>query len=155
MRKECQRINNYHSFIIVLIISDKLPVIAWLLAPWSLKNCSLISPQSLASMINIWCWTSSLPQRLRTWILLKRYPFLLPLPLQWMNLQEYLSLKIHQADLADPTHQTFCLLCGFQIDLLLHIPPHKRKTIQNTTLIWIYFPHIIRQLLTIKSLPKC
>ena len=45
-----------------------------------------------------------------------------------MNLQEYLSLEIHQADLAAPTHQTFCLLCRVQRDLLVLPPVDKIRT---------------------------
>ena len=43
-----------------------------------------------------------------------------------MNIQKYFSLKIHQADLAAPTHKTLCLLCGVQGDLL--VPPPIEKT---------------------------
>ena len=42
-----------------------------------------------------------------------------------MNLQTYFSLKIHQADLAAPTNETFCLVCGFQRDLLV-LPPVEK-----------------------------
>ena len=35
-----------------------------------------------------------------------------------MNLQEYLSLKIHQAEIAATTHETFCLIWGVKRDLL-------------------------------------
>ena len=72
-----------------------------------------------------------------------------------MNIQIYFSLKIHQTDIAAPTQQTFCLLCGVQIDLLVHIPDHKYKTVQATTFIWVYFMQMIRQILTMKTLPKC
>ena len=37
------------------------------------------------------------------------------------------SLKIHKADLARSTHQTLCLFCGVQRDLIVKIPPHKVK----------------------------
>ena len=110
---------------------------------------------SISGLLKLCCWTSSLPQRLQTWNLIQRHPFLLRSPFQWMNLQKYFSLKIHQADIEAPTHQTFCLLCRFHRDFLLHIPPHKVKTVQTTTLIWVYFPQMIRQLLTMKTLPKC
>ena len=40
-----------------------------------------------------------------------------------MSLQKYCSLKILHADLADPTHQTLCFLCGVHRDLLVHAPP--------------------------------
>ena len=59
----------------------------------------------LSGMLNMWCHNSSLLQRLQTWKLLKIYLFLLALPLQCMNLQKKLSLKIHQSDLAVPTHK--------------------------------------------------
>ena len=72
-----------------------------------------------------------------------------------MNLQIYFSLKIHNADLAISTHQKFCLICGFQRDLPIHIPPHKSKTVQTTTFIWVYFLQMTRQLLTMKTLPRC
>ena len=64
-----------------------------------------ISTQSLPGLLKMGCLTSYLPQRLITWTLLQRYRFLLPFPLQWMNLQKYFSLRIHQDDLASPTHQ--------------------------------------------------
>ena len=47
--------------------------------------------------------------------------FLLQSPLQCMNFQKYLSPKIHQDDLATPTHETFCLLCG--VHRYLRVPP--------------------------------
>ena len=72
--------------------------------------------------------TSSLPQGLKTLTLLQRYPFLLPLTLQYINIQKYFSLKIHQDDLASPTHETFCLLCGLQRDLLTPPPVEKIRT---------------------------
>ena len=37
-------------------------------------------------------------------------------------------MNIHQTDLATPIHQTLCLLCGPQRDLLVNISPHKVKT---------------------------
>ena len=64
-------------------------------------------------------------------------------------------MKIHQAYLVAPTHQTFYLLCGVQRDILVHIPPHKGKTVKNTTFVWVYFLQMTHQLLTIKILPKC
>ena len=64
-----------------------------------------------------------------------------------------ISLRIHQADLAIPTHQTFCLQCGVQRDLLIHIPPHKVKTVQTTTFTWVYFPQMTCQLLTMNPPP--
>ena len=145
MPRECRRIR--------LLIH--LPEIARLVNPRSLKNCSPISPQFLPGLLKLLCWNYLLPQRLKTLTLLKIYPFLIQFPLQWMNLQKYCSLKILQAYPVAPTRQTFCLLCGFQRDLLVHIPPHKFKTVQTTTLIWVYFPQMTRQLLTIKTLPKC
>ena len=41
---------------------------------------------------------------------------------------KYFSLKIHQTDLAAPTHQTFCLICGIQRDLLFPFPVEKTWT---------------------------
>ena len=67
-----------------------------------------------------------------------------------MNPQKYCSLKIHQTELADPTHQTLCLLRRVQRDLLVHTPPQKGKTAQTNTLIWVYFLHMTRQILTMK-----
>ena len=64
-------------------------------------------------------------------------------------------MKIHQAGLSAPTHQTFFLLCVFQRDLSVHIPPQKGKTVQTTTSVWVYFPHMTLQLLNMKTLPKC
>ena len=72
-----------------------------------------------------------------------------------MNLQIYFSLKIKHSDLAVPTHQNLCLLCIVQRDLLNHIPPQNIKTVQTITFIWVYFPQMTRQLLTMKTLPKC
>ena len=72
-----------------------------------------------------------------------------------MNLQKYFSPKIHQDALADPTNQTLFLLYVVHRNLLVHIPPHKGKTVQTTTLIWLYFLQMKRQLLTMKTLPKC
>ena len=109
----------------------------------------------ISVLLKLCCWPSSFPQRLKNWTPLRIKPFLLPSPLQCMNLQKYFSLKIHYNNLASPTHQTFCILCGFQINLLLRIPPHKGKKFQSTTLIWIYFPQMTPQILTIKTLPKC
>ena len=128
MQTECQRINTSRSFLTVLIISRKSTVMDQSLTPWSLKNCSPIDPQSLPGLLNLWCWTSSLPHMSKTWTLLQIYTVLILFPLRWINLQKIWSLKIHQSDLAAPTHQTFCLLWGFQRDLLVHIPPHKGKT---------------------------
>ena len=71
-----------------------------------------------------------------------------------MNLQKYCSLKIHQDNLAAPIYQTFCLLWGVHRDLLFHVPPHKRKTVQTTTFIWVYFLQLTHQLLTMKPTPK-
>ena len=42
MQTVCWRINNYHSFLTVLLISHKSPVIAQLLTPQSIPNCSLV-----------------------------------------------------------------------------------------------------------------
>ena len=128
MRTECQKINTSRSFLTVLIISRKSTVMDQSLTPWSLKNCSPIDPQSLPGLLNLWCWTSSLPQMSKTWTLLQIYTSLNLFPLRWINLQKICSLKIHQSDLAAPTHQTFCLLWIVQRDLLIHIPPHNVKT---------------------------
>ena len=95
---------------------------------------------TLSEIINLCCRNFSLPQRLKTWTLLQIYPFLLSFPLQLKNLQKHLSLKIHQADLADSTHQTFCVLFIFQRDLLVHIPPQKGKTVQTTTFSSLWKP---------------
>ena len=46
------------------------------------------------------------------------------------------------------------LLCGFQRDLLINIPPHKYRTFQTTTFIWVYFPQMTLQFLTMKNLLK-
>ena len=72
-----------------------------------------------------------------------------------MNLQKYFSLNIHQTDLVSPTNQTFCLLCRVHRNLLVHIPPKKVKTVQNTTFIWFYFTQMTLQLLTMEKRPEC
>ena len=144
MRKDCQRIKTYHSFMNIPIIYHKFSAIAQLLAPRSLKNFSPIAPQFPPCLLKLFCKTSSLPRMIQTWTLLWIHPLLLPLPLQWTKLQKYCSLKIHQADLSASTHQKFCRLCRVQGDLLVHIPPHKVKTVQTTTfnlcLLYTYEP---------------
>ena len=72
-----------------------------------------------------------------------------------MNLQKYWSLNIRQADLAYPNHQTFYLLFRSQRDLLIHIPSQKGKTFQTITFIWVDFPQMTRQILTMKTLSMC
>ena len=109
----------------------------------------------LSVLWKLCCWTTSLPQRLKTWSLLQIYPFLIPFLLKCTNLQEYFSRKIYQTGLASPIHQTFCLLCGVQRDLLVYISPHKGKRFWTTTLIWVYFLQMTRQILTMKKIPKC
>ena len=37
--------------------------------------------------------------------------------------------------------------------IFIHIPPHKVKLVQTTTFVWVYFPQINRQILTLKTLP--
>ena len=152
---ECQIIKNFHSFITVLLISHESPQIYWLITPWSLLDHSIIYPQCLPNLLNLCCLISSFNHKLNTWTLIWRYFFLLLLPLQWINLQKHWSLKIHKADIPAPTNQTFCHHCGVQRNLLVHIPPHKVQTIQTTTFIWVYFPQMTHQILTIKTLPKC
>ena len=107
----------------------------------------------LTVMMKLCCKTSSLNQRLKTWTLLQRYHSLLSFPINLMNLQKYFSLTIHQDDLASPTHQTFCLLCRVQIYHLVHIPSHKCKTFQTTTFVWVFFPQMTLQLITINPPP--
>ena len=63
-------------------------------------------------------------------------------------------MKIHQSDIAALTHQTVCLLCGFQRDILIYVTPHKGKTVQTTTFIWVYFTQIIRQILTMEIIKR-
>ena len=109
----------------------------------------------LSKLLKLCCRTSSLPQRLKTWTILQRKPFLILIPLQCMNLQIYFSLKIQHSDLAVPTHQKFCFLCGFQRKLLTHIPPQKIKFVQTITFSLVYFTQITPHLLTMKTLPKC
>ena len=82
---------------------------------------------TLYGLLKLCFRTYSLPQRMQTWTFIQRYPLLLLLPLQCMNLQTYLSLKIHPDNLAAPTHQVLFLLCGVQRYLLIHIPPNKGK----------------------------
>ena len=72
MRIEFQIINTSHSFLTVLLISHKSPAITWSLAPQSLKNRSLIAPQSLPSLLKLCCKNSSWTHRLQTWTLHKR-----------------------------------------------------------------------------------
>ena len=110
---------------------------------------------TISGLLKLCCRTSFFPQRLKNWTLLQIQPFLVPFHLQWMNIQKYLSWKIHQADLASPTHQTFCLLLGVQRDLLVHVPPHKGKPVQATTFVWVYFTQTTRHILTINPPPKC
>ena len=86
MRTECKIIKTYHSFLTVLKISHKFPEIDQLLAPWSLPDHSPISPQSLLGLLKLCCQNYDFPQRLKTWTLLQRYHFLIPFPIQWMNL---------------------------------------------------------------------
>ena len=45
-----------------------------------------------------------------------------------MNLQKYFSLKIHQADLSATAHETLCLLCRVQRDLLVPPPINNIRT---------------------------
>ena len=97
------------------------------ISPRSLPNHSPIAPQFISGILNLCCQTSSLHYRQKTLTLIQIYPFLLLLPLQLMNLQKYFSLKIHQAELAAPTHKTFFFPCGFHRDILDHIPPQKVK----------------------------
>ena len=137
---KCKIINNSHSFIAVILISPKSTEISWFIAPWSLLDHSIIPPQCFPNLLKLCCPTSYFNHKLNTWTLLQRYPFLLPLSLQWMNLQKHCLLKIHNSDISAPTHQMFYLFCVFQRDLLVHIPPHKVKTVQTTTFIWVYFP---------------
>ena len=66
----------------------------------------------LSGLLELCYQTNYFTQRLKTWNLIQIYPFLIPLPLQCMNLQKYLSLNIHQADLASPDHQPFFLFYG-------------------------------------------
>ena len=148
---ECQIMKTYHSFLTVLIIYLKFPPISQSINPQLLSNFSPISPHSSEGVMTIFL----LPQGLKNWTLLQIYLFLFLFPLQWMNLQKYFSLKIHQYELAAPTHQNICLLCEVQRDLLVHLPPHKGKMIQRTTFIWVYFPWMNRQILTVKNLTKC
>ena len=82
MRMECKIINNSRSFITVpLIIVNRQQFL-----DCSLPNRSLIASQSLPSLINICYRTSSLPQRLQTWTILKRYYLLILLSIHWMKL---------------------------------------------------------------------
>ena len=46
MRAECQIIKTSHSFLTVIMIWHKYPVIYWLLATWSFPNHYPIAPQS-------------------------------------------------------------------------------------------------------------
>ena len=156
MKTECQRIDNYHSFLTVLLIYRKYKDIVRLLDPWSLPDCFIIATQFLPGMLKLWCWNYSLHQRMKTWTLLQRYTLLLLFSLHWMNLQKYFSLKLNKYDLPDPTHQMFCLFCGVQRYLLVYIPPHKGKTVQATTFIWAYFLQMNLHLLTTNPPPpKC
>ena len=71
-----------------------------------------------------------------------------------MKIQKYFSLKIHQADLVSPTHPTFYLLCGIHRYLIVHIPPHKVKTVQTIAFIWVYFPQITARSSLLKTSPS-
>ena len=51
--------------------------------------------------------------------------FLDPVPSSVNEASIYSSLMIHQAYLAAPTHEAFCLLCRVQRDLL--VPPPVKK----------------------------
>ena len=64
----------------------------------------------LSGILKLCSWASSMPQRLKTWTLLQRQSLLIPFPFKCIKLQKYFSLKIHQDELAAPTHQTWNLL---------------------------------------------
>ena len=148
---ESQRINNSHSCLTVLLISHKLPAIDRSLAPLSLPNFSPIAPWSDKSVLSNVFLASEAEKSNPT----SNIAFPDPVTSSRNQPSKTLSLKIHQADIAAPTHKTFCLLYRVQIYLLVHISPHTGKTVQTTTFIWVYFPHINHHILTIKNIPKC
>ena len=107
MWKMCQRIKTSHSFITVLFLSRKYPEITWSVTLQSLKNHPFIASQFLPDLLKLFCQTSSLPLRMKNWTLFQKLTFLLLLPLQWLNIQKYFSLKIHQNYLASqPTKRS-------------------------------------------------
>ena len=109
---------------------------------------------SLSRILKMCCRTISLTQRLQLEHSFKDRLSCSRSIFNTWNLQKP-PLKIHQADLASPTHQTFCLLCRFQRDLLVHIPLHKGKTFQTNIFIWVFFPQTTLHILTMKTLLKC
>ena len=145
MRAECQIIKISHSFLTVLIIYHQLPEIAQSLAPQSLKNRSPVAPWSAESVL------------LKFFLASEAANFNPPskIAFQWMNLQKYFSLNIHQDYLAYLTHQAFCILYILHRDLLIHITPHKGKAVTTTTFILVYFMQMTHQILIMKTLPNC
>ena len=99
MRKDCQKIKTSHSFLTILIISYKLPLINQLLTPLSLKNFSPVC----------WSYAVKLLSCLRGCKLKPSFKDRLPwsrsLFSEWPS--KTFLLKIHQDDLAAPTHQFF------------------------------------------------
>ena len=143
---ECQRINNSHSFLTVLLISHKYPAIARSLAPWSLPDLYPIAPWSAEAVMSNFFLVSEAAKMNPP----SKIAFLTPVCIQWMNLiTEYPSGWPWI-----PNQPNVQFLCRVQRDLLDHKPPHKGKPFQTTTLSWVYFPQMTWQFFTLKTLPK-
>ena len=109
MRTDFQRINNYHSFITVLSISHKLPAISWSIAPQSPPVCSPISPRYAESMLSKFFLASEAENLSPT----SKISFPDSVTSSVNETSKYWSLKIYQAEFSAPTHESFCLICGF------------------------------------------
>ena len=73
---------------------------------WMKMNIGL----PISVIMNMCYQNSSLTQMLKTWTLLQREPSLLLFCLQCIDLQKYLSLNIHQADISVRNKKTWNLL---------------------------------------------
>ena len=133
MRMECQIIKTSHSFLTVIIIYDKSPAISQSLAPQSFPYRPPINPRS-AEYFPLKLFLASEDSHLNP---PSNIAFPDPFPSSVNKPSKNFLLKIHQSDLESTTQKTFCLLYGVQRYLLSHIPPHKGKTVQTNTFIWV------------------
>ena len=109
MQTVCQRINTSNSFLNILLISSKPPAIFELIATRLLKNDPRLLPNR-----SLFCWSCSvkLLPCLRGWKLRPSFKDSLYCPCSFFSFypSKNCSFKIHQADLAVPTQQTFLIL---------------------------------------------